>query len=288
MNIFIIFAILSPFFFASTSVFDKYLLEKRMKNFHSYWFLVGCVTILYSVILSVFLDWKTITFTDCVFPIIIGAILFVQTYFYFSIIQKEDIAPSTGLWYMYPLVVAGLSYIFLHEVISWYGYIGIVLTILGAVLISLRLKKISFQSKVWHIIAFIFLIGLGEFIMKVAVGHISSWNAYAITAFVEGTLTFLLILKKETRMHVKSEFSNIHLILSTEVFTFLAISTLYLAMSGLPASVVAGIATVQVLFIVILERLVDQFIGKISRDHYLLPKLIPMILIFIGLILLII
>lgn len=286
MNVFIVFAFLSPLFFASTNVFDKYLIEKRMKNLFSYWFFVGCVTVVYALIIALFLNWKTITFAECIYPAIIGALWFMQTYFYFRVLQKEDITPIAGLQYMYPLIVVALSYIFLHEVISWYGYIGIGLTILGALVISLRLKIISFRSKVRYIASMIFLIGIGEFIMKVAVNNIGPLNAYAITGFVEGILACLLIFKKETRTNVKEESRNILYIISSEVFTCLALITVYLAMSGLPATIVSGIATVQVLFVVLLERLVDQFIGKISRDHYLLPKLIPMILIFLGLILL--
>jgi drug/metabolite transporter (DMT)-like permease len=286
MNIFVVFAILSPFFFASMNVYDKYIIERRIKNLYSYWFIVGCISISYSLILAFFLDWSKVTLTDCILPMIIGILYFGQTYFYLRVLQKEDAAPTSGLFHLYPLVVVGLSYIFLHEIISWYGYVGIGLTILGAIFISLRLKKITFLSKKRYIIAMILLIGIGEFIMKIAVSNINVWNAFAITSFVEGTLTFLLIFRKDTRAHLSLESVNIRWILFGEIFTFLAISTIYLAMSGLPASIVAGISAIQILFIVLLERFFDQFIGKISRDHYLLPKLIPMILIFLGLILL--
>ena len=187
---------------------------------------------------------------------------------------------------MYPLIVIGLSYIFLHEIISWYGYIGIGIMIIGTILISLRLKKISFKAKAGYILAMIVLIGVEEFIMKVAVNNINVWNAFVITSLVEGILAFFLIFKNDTRKYLSRELKISHWIVIGEIFTFLAISMVYLAMSGLPASVVSGIATVQVLFAVLLERLVDQFIGKISRDNYLLPKLVPMILIFIGLVLL--
>jgi len=286
MNTFIILAILSPFFFALMNVYDKYFIEKRMKNMYSYWFIVGCITVVYSIILAFFLDWRTITLKDYILPAIIGIMWCIQTYLYIRILQKEDAAPTTGLFYLYPLIVVGLSYIFLHEVISWYGYIGIGLSVLGAIFISLRLKKISFHSKAWYIIAMIILIGLGEFIMKVAVNNINAWNAFAITIFVEGLLTCLFIFRKDTRKYLSAESGNIHWLLIGEAVTFAAISSMYLAMSGLPASIVAGIATVQVLFVVFLERICDKFIGKISRDHYLLPKLIPIILIFLGLVLL--
>jgi len=288
MNIYLVFAILSPFFFALMNVYDKYVIEKRIKNLYSYWFMIGCITIIYAVVLALFLDWKNVTLASCIIPVIIGMLLFGQTFFYFRILQKEDVAPLTGLYYLYPIVVIGLSYIFLHEIISWYGYIGIGLAILGAILISLRLRKISFRSKVWYIVAIIFLIAIEEFIMKVAVNNINVWNAFVISSLIEGIITFFLIFRKDTRKYLAAEFSNIYVIIMGEVFTFLAISMVYLAMSGLPASIVSGIATVQVLFVVVLERICDQFIGKISRDNYLLPKLIPMILIFLGLILLMI
>lgn len=169
MNMYLILAIISPLIFALMNVYDKYFIEKRMKNLYSYWFFVGVVYLLYVGIIALFLKWDSITLTDMILPVIIGILLFFQGYFYLHILEKEDISPITGLYYTYPVIVAFLGYIFLKEALLWYGYLGIGLMIIGALLITLRLKKLSFKIKMWYIIVFTFLVALEEFSMRVAV-----------------------------------------------------------------------------------------------------------------------
>jgi hypothetical protein len=53
-------------------------------------------------------------------------------------------------------------------------------------------------------------------------------------------------------------------------------------MVNIPATIVTTIGAIQPLVVLFCERLVDVFIGKISRDHLLARKLIPISLIALG------
>lgn len=66
------------------------------------------------------------------------------------------------------------------------------------------------------------------------------------------------------------------------MLAFGGIATIFFAMAELPATIVSSIAAIQPLFVIVFERVTDQFIGKISKDHLLLPKTFAIVLIVIG------
>jgi drug/metabolite transporter (DMT)-like permease len=174
----------------------------------------------------------------------------------------------------------------LGEIIPWYGYIGIIFTIVGALIITLRLKTLKTSSKISYFIALIFIIGLAEFMVNASVTYMNEWNAFALASFVEGIITCFVIFKKDALKNFRLELRNTHWLLIGEIFTFFALGTLYLTMSGMQAGIVSALSTVQVIFVLFIEWMFNLFIGNISRDNVLSSKLYAIILIFLGVLLL--
>jgi hypothetical protein len=69
------------------------------------------------------------------------------------------------------------------------------------------------------------------------------------------------------------------------VIYYSAVIFFFLAVAELPVTIVASIAAVQLLYVLVFERIIDTFLGKISKDEYLLPKLGAILLIVVGVIL---
>lgn len=63
-------------------------------------------------------------------------------YFYLFALDKYDASNVTGFENFYPVLVAVISRIFLGEKIDLYGYLGIALSTIGAVAISLNMTKV--------------------------------------------------------------------------------------------------------------------------------------------------
>jgi hypothetical protein len=57
-------------------------------------------------------------------------------------------------------------------------------------------------------------------------------------------------------------------------------------MVGLPATIVSSIAAIQPLAVLIFEKIAQKLFGHMVKDSHILPKLIPISLIVIGVILL--
>jgi len=282
----LILALLSPFFYGFMNVLDKYGVSHKAKNAVSFGVIAQCVNFCVGIIIALLVSWKGITLHEIMFPVIAGILIGSQSFAYYIIMKNEDVSHMAGLLYVYPIIVAILSFIFLNEKISVISYIGMMLTLLGAVMLSVRLKKIKLKVSIWLFASFILVVALYEFMVKVAVTNIPQFNGIAINEII-ASLTFAIVLfNKNIRNGVRFELGNIKWALLTETFTFLAMSTLYFAMSGLPATIVSSVAAIQPFPVLIFERIMQKRFGKMTRDTSLKHKLIPITLIVLGVILL--
>ena len=73
-----------------------------------------------------------------------------------------------------------MSYLFLGERISLLGYAGMGMTLLGALMLAVRLKQVKLSVKAWYIFALIALTAGYEFFIKASVSGMPPLNGLAI------------------------------------------------------------------------------------------------------------
>jgi drug/metabolite transporter (DMT)-like permease len=268
------------------NVLDKYVISQRVKNILSYAFLAGAVNVLLGAVLAFFLDWSGISLKDMLFPLAAGLLLGSQFYAYFRILSKEDVSNLIGFIYVYPILTAILSYIFLGEVISKSGYLGVGLILIGVLMLSIRLKKVKLSISFWWIMGMIIFVALYEFFIKVATINIPVMNGIAISSIGVGLAMVPVIMIAKVRKGLSTEMKNFKWALMIESFTFSAGFATYFAMNSLPATIVVSIAAIQPLAVLFFERIAGQFVGKMTKDKLILPKLAAITVIVIGVILL--
>lgn len=283
----LILAIISPFIWAIMNLVDKYVVDKKVKNPLSFVIISGFINLFIGLVLAIFSDWSlTIAFSDLIFPALAGIIFGLQYYLYFYVISKEDVSNVIGLVYIYPLFIAILSFFFLNEKLSLYGYMGMFLVILGAVMLSTNVNKL--KSKILSLGIFFLIVttALYEFLFKVTTNNLPELNGLAITQIFIGLSIMLGFFNKKIRIGVIEEIKNFKWILFTEILTFLGVITTFYAMAGLPATIVATIAATQPLAVLLFEKLFHIGGIKLSKDKRIMPKLIPISLIVLGVIIL--
>ena len=287
MNAYLIVALLSALFYAGMYVLDKYIISRKLYNDGAYLSFVGIVYIVYSAIIALFLNWRNISAYDLIIPILVGIIICVQTHFYMKLQHTEDISHVAGLEYVYPILVAILSFIFLNERLSVLSYVGALIIISGALILSVRLHKI--KNSIIMIIFLIIVVALNEFIIKISTSQINALNGAIISLMTFGFVQSLRLFSKNARTNLITQARKIVVILLiTEIIGFLALITLYLAMSNISATIVSTIATMQVLFVLVLEKIADKHLGTIIKDHLLTPKIIGIVLVIVGAIVLLV
>jgi uncharacterized membrane protein len=279
----LLFAILSPIIWALAYIYDKYVLVHRERNPLRYGTLIGIANVAFAAGLALFLDWSGVSLGDFLFPILAGALLAADTFLYLIIMQKEDVAEMVGLMYTYPLLVALLSFLFLGERISLFGYIGVLLILLGAVLLSVRVRRVRLRVGAWLIVANIILVALTEFFAKVSTSGLSAWQGFAVNNIAFGAVLIAALMLPSVRQGFSREFRrNIGFAFIGEIFTVGAVLTMYLAMAEMPATIVSALQALQAFAIIIFERIASHFFGGMEKDHLLLPKLTAIVIIVIG------
>lgn len=280
----ILFAILAPIVMAFVNTFDKFLIVKRVKSTLGYTAVAGIAVLILGVILSLFLDWSSINFIDS-WPAVVSGIIFGLQYFlYYQILKKADVSNYTGLVYFYPIPVAILSFIFLREVLSLWAYFGVLISIFGAIILSLRIGKINGKRIFLLIGLSILMVALYEFLIKIATTNLPEWNGIAIEFIFIGLTICFCLFSGRIRKEAFTEIKNLRLAFFSEFFTLMSIAFTFFAMVKLSPTVVATIATIEPFVIIIFERTLGRFFGKIYKDKITLWRLISILLTVMGVI----
>ncbi len=282
MNWPLFFAFLSPALFGFMNVFDTFIVKRRVKHVLGFAVVSGVTNILLGILLALFLDWSTYSFSDFGFSILAGLVIGIQLCFYYIMLSKHDVSHAIGLVYVYPILVALLSFIFLNEKLSLIGYLGAIITLTGVLLMNLRISKLKISLAFWSLGAVAVGSALNEFFIKIASFQIGAWHGTAINSIIMGLVVIPLLLKKNIKIGFRKEFKNIKWTFISETLTIGAIVALYFAMTGLPATIVSVISVTQPLFVLGFEWLAFITGIRIVKDMVWRHKLLSILLIVIG------
>jgi len=211
-----------------------------------------------------------------------GVIFGSQYFLYYHLLSKEDVSNIIGLIYAYPVIVALLSFFFLDERLSLLAYAGMGLILLGGLMLSSGAKNLKKGFGIWPMFLIIILVALHEFFIKLATTHLPELNGIAITLISIGLTLATGLLHAQTRQGFREEFKNLKWAVATESLTIVGLATTYFAMAGLPATIVATIASTQPLVVLFSEKILHRCGIKICSDERLLPKLVPISVIVAG------
>ena len=280
------FAIISPFLWGFVNIFDKYIIVKKVRNPISFTTIASIISFIISLILIFLLDWSEISYKAMLVPIFTGILYGFQVLLYYYFLKKEDVSTLVGFVYTYPLFVAILSFFFLNEILSITSYIGMILILTGVLMLSVRLKRIKLKVAVWVIISIILITSIYEFCIKITTLNMPEINGLSIQLLTSNFVVFTTLFNKKIRKDFYKELKNFRFAVLIEILTIFATLTIYLAMSGLSATIVTSISAIQPLAVLFYERIADKIFGKMQRDHLLLPKLSAISLMVLGIILL--
>lgn len=275
-------AVVSPFVYGFMNVLDKFVVSKKVESPFGFTIVAGLVNLIIGIILACIIDWQGIILTDCIMPVIAGSIFGAQFFLYYHILSREDVSSVIGFVYAYPIIVAILSYLFINESLSAISYLGMLITISGVLMLSIRTYKIKLKVALWTILVLTLNVAVYEFLIKVATIRIPAINGIAATIIAIGLTIMLGLFHTPTRTGFTKELRNIKWAFFSEILTFLGIATTYFAMAGLSASVVSSLAATQPLTVLLTERFFKRL--DITRDTNFKGKILPIAIIVLGVI----
>lgn len=282
MSFALLFAILSPFFFALSNIVDKYVIGRHVKDVVAFTSVTGILSVLVGGLLALFLDWTGTTLWSVVVTSCVGVLMGVQFFIYMKVLEKQDVSHVIGIAYIYPVIIMILAYVFLAERVPFVAYIGAFLTVIGALMLSARLDKTTLRMSAIGIGGIILTSAFGEFFVKVSTNNLGVWQGIAISALATGFTLLCGLFWPSVRKNALRELRNIHWSALSDLTLFLALGASFFAMADMSATVASSIAAVQPLFVLAMERLIHWRTGDYSRDVLLLPKLGAIALIVSG------
>lgn len=274
------YALILPFALALVSILDKYVISKRVRNYKAFLIVIAAAQIIIAGIIASFLEWHFLSLYGAAFAVTAGLFVGIGAYSYYYLLRTEDASCIIGLSYLYPIVVALLSVIFLHETLTLLAYAGVLLTVLGAVLLSSRWPGVKTKALMPMLFVILFT-GTYEFLIKIASNYVSEWHGIVLTSAGIIVAYSPMLFVKSVSKDLHSEMKNLNFALIIESIVFLEFLIVYIAMKGASATIVAAISATQPLVVLFYETLGNRFGADISKQHWK-EKILPILLIVIG------
>jgi len=133
--------ILAPLVLALGNLVDKIAVENRVWNTYAYTAIIGLWEILIGGIEMAASSWDNFNEENklmIIWPFLGGVVDGVFIYLYFILLGLADASVVVGVMYMYPSVVCVLSYFVLDEKLGVGGYVGVVVLLIGAIVLSIN------------------------------------------------------------------------------------------------------------------------------------------------------
>lgn len=175
----LLFAFLGTFLIAIAQVVDKYVIT-NWADPKVPMMIFGPLSLIASSIIYFSIGFSSLMPLYILFAISGGIIKFSGIMVYFKALQYEEISRIVPFQRITPIYVVILAFFFLNEVLSLMSYLGIVLVIIGAFLISIKDKIELKLSKGFRLILLSsFLLAVGAVMLKFILGFTDYWTAFA-------------------------------------------------------------------------------------------------------------
>lgn len=280
-------SLLAAVFWSLVIIIDKHAITDEMRDPILAATISGFTLFLFFSLFSLFSDPLSLPLNIIAFSFLTGVCYITAIYFYYQTAKREEISRINSVVQCYPIVVLILSLLFLGELLSPVKYLGIVLLIAGAIIISIKKGTSIKRLTILLALSSMLFYALRSFFLEIATAfpllQVLSW------AGLGGLLVgAVLLAAHHPHIRKKSKKGIEHLILSNAlaVIAFLLFTQ---AISLASASLVTAIISTDILFVFLIATALSKTHSHIIREELrgstLLLKLIAIVLILLGLLL---
>jgi len=285
----VLFSILAALFWAAVNIIDKYVIGKLINNPFAPSIVWGFLGPLVAVIVFTVhgIDRLPIFLIGLAF--LVAILSEMATVVYFFAAKKEEISRIVALLFLIPLFVAIIAGIFLGEIFTPIKYLGIVLLVAGATLISTRNYKIKLNKPFWFTIVAALLWASVWVIEKYLLNFTDTWTVFAymsMGAFL--TLPIMLYFAfSDLQLAIRSQGKRILYFMTLgEILGMIAFFFMLSASSLGPVTFVSALVSVQPFFVLVMATAISFYYPKIMTEETsqstLRLKVLAIILMFIG------
>ncbi len=252
-------AILAAAILAVVNVVDSHLIARRLPSLRAFLFPVGIIALIYGLVVFIAVPFSEDAETKHILYAIASSFirsLGVGSFLY--AMQKAEVSRIIPVVNTHPVLVTIMAVILLDEELIGLEWFAILITVAGAVLISIRRNENGFAINISRYTALPFLAAFclagANLTSKYALEGINSWNMYTIGSFIWGSVCVV----SSASPNVLSELRNLNRQASTmtilvinETLAPIAIVLLFWSIERGPVSLVSTIAVTQSAFVLV-------------------------------------
>ena len=267
-------ALMAPFTFGVLNVVDKMVVERYTPNIYLYAFWIGVLEIPLGVFLLLGLSLNGVDGSAIVAGVLLGAIRACSLLMLLAALRHGQLARVAPVYYLNPIMVAPMSAIFLNEVLSAIIWGAIVLSVLGAGLVTWqgRLSGGVFsqpRAQVYALLA-AFIFASSNIVASRILDNEPLWDVFAASRIGIGVAMGLAALcTADVRQHAlglwrRPGFTG--LVVLSEVTASGAIALNLGAISLGPVSQVSAIGALQPAVILVYSIVLMRLLPRIFPD----------------------
>ena len=290
----IFFAIAAPFLYAASNFFDKFLIEKKVRDPMILAVLGGFLTCLVGFIVLVFRGFPEILLGQLLYLLAAGMLFELALVPWYKALSLEDASRVSPLFQAIPMLVLVMSYLFLGERLATGQLLGFIFVLVGGYLLSVKdlgVGILKIRKALWWSLLSSLLFAVPLVLFKFVSLDLGFWDSLAYE-FIGGGIGAIALLvffywRVGFREEVKAIRSKTWLLLGANEGIYLVsrLSNFY-AISLAAVSLVTVLGGFQPFFMLIFGVILSKWFPSIVKEDIerktLVLKLAAIVLIFAG------
>jgi len=265
------FSILAALIWSIVNIVDKYVLSKLVSRPIIPLIVLGFVGLITSIFVFVATGLQGLSSFNIFLALVAGVFYALMGFFYFQAVKVEEISKVAPLFYLSPffiLVIAGLT---LGEVFPPIKYLGILLLIIGAILISMKsLSSFTFGKAFWLMILSSLSLAFSQVLTKHLLNFADFWTVFAyirVGAFLALVPAIYLNFSELKAIYKESGAKVFEIMSFNESLNLVGVLFITLAATTGFVTLVNALSSIQPFFVLFFTVLLSIFLPSILKEE---------------------
>jgi len=286
----LILSLAAVFIWTFVNIINKFLLEHKIKNVSFITFTSGMITLVLFTSASLILG--KINFSSIIVTIAFagGAFYSLAVWLYYAALQKEEVSRLVPMFAMNSIFVAILAFFFLSEKLFWHSYLGIILIVTSAVLISQKEHKLKIKLSIAFLLTLFatIILAFRTIALKFATIQSDIWSVLIWVGLGTGATASIIMFSSKKRISVDDKKVAKQLVF-VQTFSAIAYLMFVWALAIGSATLVSTVVATRHLTVFLLATGISYLFPNIIKEKItktiLLQKLIAIVMAIVGIIL---
>jgi len=267
----ITFSILAALIWSIVNIVDKYVLSKLVNRPIVPLIVLGFVGLVASIFVFGVTGLQELSSFNIFLALVAGVFYALMGFFYFQAVKVEEISKVVPIFYLSPLFILVIAGVTLGEVFTPIKYLGILLLIIGAILISMKsLSSFTFGKAFWLMILSSLSLAFNQVLTKHLLGFADFWTVFAyirVGAFLALVPAIYLNFSDLKVIYKESGAKVFGIISFNESLNLIGVLFITLAATTGFVTLVNALSSIQPFFVLLFTVLLSIFLPSILKEE---------------------